>query len=87
MPCLKGKFPRVLGFQGYSSLRRASALHENLAARLKLLAELHWAQPRPLSEAEARLRNRELPALQAEATQLQLELTVRYQGRDLSSGC
>lgn len=56
---------------------RATALHENLAARLKLLAELHWAQPRPLSAAEARLRDRELPALQAAAAQLQQDLTVR----------
>ena len=45
--------------------------------RLKLLAELHWAQPRPLSAAELRFRDQELPELQAAAARMQEGLAVR----------
>ncbi len=55
------------GRRGAARLARAAALQDNLAARLRLLAELHWALPQPASRAEAALRDEELPALEAAA--------------------
>ena len=36
--------------------------------QVRLLTELYWSLPLPLSSAEARLRNEQLPALEDEAS-------------------
>ncbi|KAK9817682.1 hypothetical protein WJX72_000600 [[Myrmecia] bisecta] len=55
-------------------LQRSSDFHDNLAARLKLLAELHWSLPRPLTLAEQRLKEEELPDWSRTVQQLQKDL-------------
>ena len=39
--------------------------------RVRILAELHWALPRPLSRAELRLRDHALPEAEAARRELQ----------------
>ncbi|EFN60146.1 hypothetical protein CHLNCDRAFT_49671 [Chlorella variabilis] len=56
---LDAKAARVQQFQG------------NLGERLRLLAELHWALPRPPSRAERRFADEQLPAFEAAATALE----------------
>ena len=44
--------------------------------QMKLLAELHYAAPRPLSAAEARLRDRDIPELQGAVIALERRVQV-----------
>jgi nuclear pore complex protein Nup88 len=46
-------------------------VQENLGERLRLLAELHWALPRPTSRAEQRFASDQLPAFEAAAAALE----------------
>ena len=48
-----------------AALRRAVWMSENLARRIQLLAELHWALPRPASAAELAFKKRELPEMES----------------------
>jgi nuclear pore complex protein Nup88 len=58
---LEGKAARVAQLQG------------NLAERLRLLAELHWALPRPPSHAEQRFALEQLPAYEEAAALLEAD--------------
>ena len=49
----------------------AHPLQVNLGERLRLLAELHWALPRPPSRAEQRFAGEQLPAFEAAAAALE----------------
>jgi hypothetical protein len=51
-------------------LRRAAQFQTNLTARLRLLAELHWATPRPPSDVDLAFRHSELPSMEASASKL-----------------
>ncbi len=51
-----------------------AALTAGARPRVRLLAELHWALPHPLSAAEAALRDARLPALEADAAALRRDL-------------
>jgi hypothetical protein len=55
---------------------RAAALHENLASRLNILADLHWSQPRPLSAPETRFSRDVLPGLQKSVAAMQRDVQV-----------
>ena len=48
-----------------------SAVH-----RLRILAELHWKLPRPLTAAEQQLRDMTLPGLEASVAKLQSTVQV-----------
>ena len=43
---------------------------------MRILADLHWKLPRPLTAAEQRLRDVTLPGLQASVAKLRLALEV-----------
>ena len=43
---------------------------------MKLLAELHWSLPHPLSSAETQFCNQELPNLEMEVQQLKESIQV-----------
>lgn len=51
-------------------LQRATDLHDNLEARFRLLASLHWSLPQPMSAAEASFSAKDLPALERIAADL-----------------
>ena len=55
--------------------RRTSSFLDALR-RLRILADLHWKLPRPLTAAEVRLRDITLPGLEAVIAKLQLTLEV-----------
>ena len=50
-------------------------MSENISRRLHLLAELHWALPRPASAAEVAFKREELPAMEEAARRLGSEVT------------
>lgn len=53
-----------------SGIKRAAWMAENISRRLHLLAELHWALPRPVSEAEVAFKREELPSMEEAARKL-----------------
>lgn len=65
-------------------LLRPLAPQENLGERLRLLAELHWALPRPTSRAEQRFASEQLPAFEAAAAALEEDArALRARGSSL----
>lgn len=56
---------------------RATDLHDNLDARFRLLASLHWSLPQPMSAAEATFSAKDLPALERIAADLKRKCQVR----------
>ena len=59
-----------------SGIRRAAWMAENISRRLHLLAELHWALPRPVSEAEVAFKREELPNMEEAARKLGSDVTA-----------
>lgn len=59
---------------------RMAELQTNLAARLSLLAQLHWSLPRPPSHAERSFKESELPGFERGTRQLEGDIK-ELQGR------
>lgn len=55
---------------------KAQWMNSNIEDRVKLLAELHWAAPRPQSEAEKQFQHHELPLLESSAAALAQEVEM-----------
>ena len=55
-----------------------SKVHEvwRFFVQVKILTELHWSLPHPLTAAEAQLRSQELPSMSTEIDQLQIAFKV-----------
>ena len=51
-------------------------MSNNIDDRVKLLAELHWAIPRPLSKAEKDFKSTELPLLESNSVSLAQEVST-----------
>jgi nuclear pore complex protein Nup88 len=58
-----------------AAVERSVWLASNISRRLHLLAELHWALPRPASTAEVAFKKEELPAMEEAARRLGNEVT------------
>jgi len=58
-----------------SGVERTIWMANNIKRRLHLLAELHWALPRPASAAEVAFKKEELPAMEEAARTLGSEVT------------
>ena len=55
-------------------MERGLWMADNINKRIHILAELHWALPRPLSDAEQTFRQNELPAIEAIIQQLKQDV-------------
>lgn len=59
-----------------AGLKRVAWLADNLSRRMHLLAELHWALPRPRSQAEVAFLREELPAMEEAAKRMGEEVAA-----------
>lgn len=55
---------------------KAKWMNSNIEDRVKLLAELHWAAPRPQSDAERNFQHQELPLLESSVAALAQEVDM-----------
>jgi hypothetical protein len=58
-----------------AGVERSAWMASNISRRLHLLAELHWALPRPASAAEVAFKKEELPAMEDAARRLGSDVT------------